>query len=135
MYKQQQWHVDMTVTEKWLEQRYSHVIPPSTPVCNSIEELLEGVDKIKQEPTPQSCMNSTLKDYAEEVVDESQLKPDPSREVGEWEEYDLDNMDATLNDLLYQTCLFHPHQCIHCMNPQIICAPLFVITAGLNDPG
>jgi len=73
------------------------------------------------QPPPQTVeglLKDTLKDYQEEVVDEGPLKPDPSREVGEWEEHDLGDMDATLNSLLYQTCPFHPHQYIHRMNPQ-----------------
>ena len=114
VYKQDTWQVDMPVTEEWLEQHYGHLIPPSTPVYNSIEALLEGVDNIHQEPTPQRL----FKDYEEEVVDKGPLKSDLSREVGEWEEIDLDTMDTTLNDLLYQTCPFHPHQYIHCMKPQ-----------------
>ena len=94
--------VDMPVTEEWLERQYGHLSPPSTPVYHSIEALLEGVDKLHQEPTPQ-----TLKDYEEEVVDEGPLR----------EEVDLDTMETNLNDLLYQTCPFHPHQYIHCLNP------------------
>ena len=85
--------VDMPVTEEWLERQYGHLIPPSTPVYHSIEALLEGVDNIHQEPSPQ-----TLKDYEEEGVD-------------------MDTMETNLNDLLYQTCPFHPHQYIHCLNP------------------
>ena len=27
-------------------------------------------------------------------------------------------MEANLNDLLYEACPFHPHQFIHCVNPQ-----------------
>ena len=27
-------------------------------------------------------------------------------------------MEASLNDLLYEACPFHPHQFIHCVNPQ-----------------
>ena len=118
VYKQDTWQVDMPVTEEWLEQHYGHLIPSSTPVYNSIEQLLEVVDNINQEPTPQTSMTSTLKDYEEEVVDEGPLKFDPSRKVGEWEEVDLDTMDTNLNSLLYQTCPFHPHLYIHCMNPQ-----------------
>ena len=101
--------VDMPVTEEWLERQYGHLIPPSTPVYHSIEALLEGVDKLHQEPT-----HKTLKDYEEVVVDEGPLIPDPSRE-----EVDLDTMDTNLNDLLYQTCPFHPHQFMHCINPDM----------------
>ena len=38
--------------------------------------------------------------------------------MGEWEEYDLDKMDAKMNETLFQSCPFHPHQFIHCLNPQ-----------------
>ena len=83
-----------------------------------VHQQIHGVDAPPQ--TVEGLMNATLKDYEEEVVDKSEcpLKPGPSREVGEWEEYDVDNMDATLNFLLYPTSPFHPHQYIHCMNPQ-----------------
>ena len=63
-------------------------------------------------------MDHTLKDYQEECVEEGTWQPDPATEVGEWEEHDLDKMDVKMNDLLYQACPFHPHQFIHCLNPQ-----------------
>ena len=75
--------------------------PTPSPVC-SVHELMEG----------------TLKDYEEECVEEGTFHADPAKEVGEWEEHDLDQMETQLNDLLYETCPFHPHQFIHCVNPQ-----------------
>ena len=82
--------------------RADPLTPPTTsPVC-SIDELMEG----------------TLKDYEEECVEEGTIQPDPAKEVGEWEEHDLDQMDTQLNDLLYETCPFHPRQFIYCVNPQ-----------------
>ena len=74
-------------------------LPPPTPspVC-SVNELMEG----------------TLKDYEEECVEEGTSSRTP--EVGE--DQDLAQMETQLNDLLYETCPFHPHQFIHCVNPQ-----------------
>ena len=74
--------------------------PPPTP--SPINELMEG----------------TLKDYEEECVEEGLVQPDPAKEVGEWEEFDLDQMDTQLNSLLYETCPFHPCEYIYCVNPQ-----------------
>ena len=72
-----------------------------SPVC-SVDELMEG----------------TLKDYEEECVEEGTFHSDPTKEVGEWEEHDLDQMDTQLNDLLNETCPFHPGEYIQCVNPQ-----------------
>ena len=74
--------------------------PPPTP--SPINELMEG----------------TLKDYEEECVEEGLVQPDPAKEVGEWEEFHLDQMDTQLNSLLYETCPFHPCEYIYCVNPQ-----------------
>lgn len=71
-------------------------------------------------PPPQSLnklMDHTLKNYQEECVDEGTWQPDPATEVGEWEQYDLNEMDAKMN-MLYQASPFHPHHFIHCFNPQ-----------------
>ena len=65
-----------------------------------------------EEPAPQTVnelMNCTLKDYQEECVEEGTFPSDPATEVGEWEEQDLDQMEANVNDLLYQARPFHPH--------------------------
>ena len=73
-------------------------------------------------PHPPQSLNGliehTLKDYQEECVEGGTWQPDPATEVGEWEEHDLDQMEAKMNDLLYQACPFYPHQFIHCLNPQ-----------------
>ena len=84
-------------------------LPPPTPspVC-SVNELMEG----------------TLKDYEEECVEEGTFHSDPATEVGEWEVQDLDQMDTQLNQLLYESCPFHPHRFIECVNPQSNFGPL-----------
>ena len=64
--------------------------PTPSPVC-SVDELMEG----------------TLKDYEEECVEE-----------GTQEDYVLDQMDTQLNELLYETCPFHPGEYLQCVNPQ-----------------
>ena len=80
--------------------------PPPTP--SPINELMEG----------------TLKDYEEECVEEGTFHSDPATEVGEWEIQDLDQMDTQFNQLLYESCPFHPHQFIECVNPQASFGPL-----------
>ena len=88
-------------------------------------ELLEK--KATQPPTPSptdqsvnELMEGTLKEYEEECVEEGQS--DPATEVGEWEV--LDQMDTQLNQLLYETCPFHPHRFLECVNPQSNVGPL-----------
>ena len=76
--------------------------PPTASPVQSVNELMEG----------------TLKDYEEECIEEGTFHSDPTTEVGEWEVQDLDHMETQLNHLLYETCPFHPHQFIHCVNPQ-----------------
>ena len=76
-------------------------LPTASPI-QSVNELMEG----------------TLKDYEEECVEEGTFHSDPATEVGEWEVQDLDHMETQLNNLLYETCPFHPHQFIYCVNPQ-----------------
>ena len=78
--------------------------PPPTP--SPINELMEG----------------TLKDYEEECVEEGTFHSDPTTEVGEWEV--LDQMDTQFNQLLYESCPFHPHRFIECVNPQASFGPL-----------
>ena len=82
--------------------RADPLTPPTPSPVGSIDELMER----------------TLKGYEEECVEEGTIRPDPAKEVGEWEEHDLDQMDTQLNDLLYETWPFHPRQFIHCVNPQ-----------------
>ena len=87
------------------------------------------MDSTLPPPTPsptqpvQAWINGPLKDYEEECVEEGTFHADPAKEVGEWEivdqdATDLDQMDTQLNQLLYEACPFHPHQFIHCVNPQ-----------------
>ena len=76
--------------------------PPTASPVQSVNELMEG----------------TLKYSEEECVEEGTFHSDPATEVGEWEVQDLDHMETQLNHLLYETCPFHPHQFIHCVNPQ-----------------
>ena len=90
--------------------------PPTSELVVALKALPRA-----EEPPPQTVnelMDCTLKDYQEESVEEGTFPSDPATEVGEWEEQDLDQMEANLNDLLYQACPFHPHQFIHCLNPQ-----------------
>ena len=49
-------------------------------------------------------------------------RSDPATEVGEWEV--LDEMDTQFNQLLYESCPFHPHQFLECVNPQVNFGPL-----------
>ena len=81
--------------------------PTPSPVC-SVNELMEG----------------TLKDYEEECVEEGTFHSDPATEVGEWEVQDLDQMEAQFNHLLYESCPFHPHRFIECVNPRSNFGPL-----------
>ena len=77
--------------------RVDPLTPPTpSPVC-SVDDLMEG----------------TLKDYEEECLDEGTCQADPTQE-----DYVLDQMDTQLNELLYETCPFHPGQYIYCVNPQ-----------------
>ena len=78
--------------------------PPPTP--SPINELMEG----------------TLKEYEEECVEEGTFHSDPATEVGEWEV--LDQMDTQFNQLLYESCPFHPHRFLECVNPQSNFGPL-----------
>ena len=81
--------------------------PPPTPSpivspISSVNDLMEG----------------TLKEYEEECLEEGTFRTDPAKEVGEWEEHDLDQMETQLNELLYETCPFHPHRILQCINPE-----------------
>ena len=69
-------------------------LPTPSPTDQSVNELMEG----------------TLKDYEEEYLEEG---------GGE-----LDQMDTQFNQLLYESCPFHPHQFIECVNPQASFGPL-----------
>ena len=64
-------------------------------------------------PSVNDLMEGTLKDYEEECLEEGTCQTDPAQE-----EQDLDQMDTQLNELLYETCPFHPGEYIYCVNPQ-----------------
>ena len=92
--------------------------PPTSELVLALKALPRAQDPLPS-PTPSpihELMEGTLKDYEEECVEEGLVQPDPAKEVGEWD--DLDQMDTQLNNLLYETCPFHPHQFIYCVNPQ-----------------
>ena len=80
--------------------------PPTVSPVQSVNELMEG----------------TLKDYEEECVEEGTFQSDPATEVGEWEV--IDQMDTQLNQHLYESCPFHPHRFLECVNPQANFGPL-----------
>ena len=63
-------------------------------------------------------MEGTLKDYEEECVEEGTSSL--TAEAGE----ELDQMETQFNQLLYESCPFHPHQFLYCVNPQISFVPL-----------
>ena len=69
-------------------------LPTPSPTVSSVNELMEG----------------TLKDYEEECIEEG----------GE----ELDQMDTQFNQLLYESCPFHPHRFIECVNPRSNFGPL-----------
>ena len=81
-------------------------LPTPSPTDQSVNELMEG----------------TLKDYKEECVEEGTFHSDPATEVGEWEI--LDEMDTQFNQLLYESCPFHPQRFLECVNPQAQFGPL-----------
>ena len=75
--------------------------PPPTPSpivspVSSVNDLMEG----------------TLKDYEEECLEEGTCQAEPAQE-----DQDLDQMETQLNELLYETCPFHPHRILQCVNP------------------
>ena len=77
-------------------------LPTPSPTDQSVNELMEG----------------TLKDYEEECIEEGTASL--TAEAGE----ELDQMDTQFNQLLYESCPFHPHQFIECVNPQASFGPL-----------
>ena len=81
-------------------------VPTPSPTDQSVNELMEG----------------TLKDYKEECMEEGTFHSDPATEVGEWEI--LDEMDTQFNQLLYESCPFHPQRFLECVNPQAQFGPL-----------
>ena len=98
--------------------------PPTSELVVALNALPRAEDPL---PPPASSpinelMEGTLKDYEEECVEEGTFHSDPATEVGEWEV--LDQMDTQFNQLLYESCPFHPHQFIECVNPQGNFGPL-----------
>ena len=90
--------------------------PPTSELAIALNALPKAADQTPlptPSPTDQSVnelMESTLKDYEEECIEEG----------GE----ELDQMDAQFNQLLYETCPFHPCEYIYCVNPQAQFGPL-----------
>ena len=104
--------------------------PPASELVIALNALPKAEDPTPVptlSPTDQSVnalMEGTLKDYKEECVEEGTFHSDPTTEVGEWDIQDIDQMDTQFNQLLYETCPFHPHQFIECVNPQAQFGPL-----------
>ena len=98
--------------------------PPTSELVVALKALPRAEDPLPP-PTPSpinELMEGTLKDYEEECVEEGTFHSDPATEVGEWEV--LDQMDTQFNQLLYESCPFHPHRFIECVNPQSNFGPL-----------
>ena len=93
------------------------------PPTSELVIALKALPRVKDPPPPPAqtvneLMEGTLKDYEEECVEEGTVPSQLITEVGDSEDQDLDQMEANLNDLSYEACPFHPHQFIHCVNPQ-----------------
>ena len=92
--------------------------PPTTELVIALNALPKAADLTPlptPSPTDQSVnelMEGTLKDYEEECIEEG------------GEEQVLDQMDTQFNQLLYESCPFHPHQFLECVNPQASFGPL-----------
>ena len=92
--------------------------PPTSELVVALNALPRADPLPPPTASPVQSVNELMKDYEEECVEEGTFHSDPTTEVGEWEVQDLDHMETQLNHLLYETCPFHPHQFIHCVNPQ-----------------
>ena len=100
--------------------------PPTSELVVALKALPRAEDPLPP-PTPSpinELMEGTLKDYEEECVEEGTFHSDPATEVGEWEIQDLDQMETQFNQLLYESCPFHPHRFIECVNPRSNFGPL-----------
>ena len=98
--------------------------PPTSELMVALKALSKAEDPLPP-PTPSpinELMEGTLKDYEEECVEEGTFHSDPATEVWEWEV--LDQMDTQFNQLLYESCPFHPHRFLECVNPQSNFGPL-----------
>ena len=102
--------------------------PPTSELVTALDALPKAVDPTPlptpspTDPSVNELMEGTLKDYKEECVEEGTFHSDPATEVGEWEV--IDQMDTQLNQLLYESCPFHPHRFLECVNPQASFGPL-----------
>ena len=98
------------------------------PPTNGLVVALNALPKAEDPPPAPSpihdLMEGTLKEYEEECVEEGTFHSDPKTEVGEWDIQDLDQMDTQFNQLLFETCPFHPRQFLECVNPQSNVGPL-----------
>ena len=99
--------------------------PPTSELVIAVNALPRAVDPLPPlPPTPSpvrsvsELMEGTLKEYEEECVKEGTAPSQLTTDTGELEDRDLAEMETQLNDLLYEACPFHPHQFIHCLNPQ-----------------
>ena len=91
--------------------------PPTSELVIALNALPKADDPTPV-PTPSSTdqsvnelMEGTLKEYEEECLEE-----------GGGEE--LDQMDIQFNQLLYESCPFHPQRFLECVNPQAQFGPL-----------
>ena len=92
--------------------------PPTSELVVALKALPRAEDPTPPPQAVNELMECTLKDYEEERVEEGTVPSQLTTEVGHSEDQDLDQMETNLNDLLYEACPFHPHQFIHCVNPQ-----------------
>ena len=92
--------------------------PPTSELVMALKALPRAEDPPPPPQTVNELMEGTLKDYEEECVEEGTVPSQLTTEVGDSEDQDLDQMETQLNDLLYEAFPFHPHQFIHCVNPQ-----------------
>ena len=91
------------------------------PPTSELVVALKALPRAEEPPPPQTVnemMDCTLKDYEEECLEEGTVPSELTTEVGEREDQELNQMETHLNDFLYEACPFHPHQFIHCLNPQ-----------------
>ena len=94
--------------------------PPTSELVMALNALPKADDPLPP-PTPSpidDLMEGTLKDYEEECVEEGTSSL--TAEAGE----ELDQMETQFNQLLYESCPFHPHQFLYCVNPQTSFGPL-----------
>ena len=86
--------------------------------ANEVEPVPRRTRGCPEDPPPlppqtvNELMDCTLKDYEEDCVEEGTVPSELTREAGEWEDQELDQMETNLNEHLYEACPFHPHQFI-----------------------